>query len=424
MKLKIILPALLIILFTQFVSAQNDCTKKFSVACFGSGQDEYGKVDAPESFYRGKRGLTINVTYNAFTPQAQTAFDYSVQIWQSILNGTVPIKVNVFFLPLGAGGLLGITFPNGVKNFPNAPVADVWYPTSLANQLAGVEQNVGESDFDMYINSSANWYYGTDGNCPIGKYDLCSIALHEMGHGFGIVGLSKIDSFNVGSFGLLTLNDFSPALISFPWPELDTLPGIFDHHLMTSDGTNITATFANPSDTLATIFKSNSVYWNGIFGLQYNNSVEPKIYAPATFALGSSMVHLDEATFPVGNPNELMTPFAASHSSNHNPGPVAIAILKDIGWNVDPTFNSADELQIADYRLQISPNPANDFITVNNLSHKQGEIILTDLAGRILLNENVSSDEMKIDVHDLSPGIYFVGLKNKESRSVVKMVKD
>ncbi len=414
-----------ILLFgSQYLNAQTNCTHLFSVACYGSGDVVFSKVVPPPSFYRGTRGLAINVTYTGITAPAQTAFDYSKQIWESILNGTVPIKINVYFFPLGAGGTLGITFPNGRKNFSGALVNDVWYPTSLANQLAGVELNAGESDFDIFLNSSVNWYFGTDGNCPAGKYDFVSVALHEMGHGFGFVGLSKIDSLGVGSIGTLTLNDFAPAFTSFPWPELDTLPGIFDHFLMTSNGTLLSqGAFQNPSDTLATIFKSNQIYWSGINALQFNNNLEPKIYSPSTFALGSSMVHLNEATYPNGSINELMTPFSASHSSNHNPGPIALAILKDIGWNIDPNYNSIDELLIADSRFQIVPNPVISQLAVYNMQSSVKSISISDLTGRILLEKTVSDSENKINVSDFESGIYFIEMKSESENSVLKFVK-
>lgn len=426
MKKTILLSFFLLSIGFKNINAQTNCEVKFGVACYGSSENIFSKVDVPPSFYRGTRGLAINVNYTGFTAPAQAAFDYSKQIWESILNGTQTIKINVYFLALGSGGLLGITFPNGRKNFSGALVSDVWYPTSLANQLAGTELNVGESDFDMYLNSSANWYFGTDGICPTGKYDFASVALHEMCHGFGLVGLSKIDTAGLGSFGLLTLADFAPAFTSFPWPELDTLPGIFDHYLMTSNGALISqGAFQNPSDTLATIFKSNQIYWSGIYGLQFNNNIEPKIYAPPTFSLGSSMVQLDEATYPNGNENELMTPFATAHSSNHNPGPIAIAILKDIGWNVDPNYNDVNNIQNSNSEFQIYPNPVTDEFRVSGSEFRLGNSIsISDLAGRILLQQNISEQENKIDVSNFTSGIYFVELKTESGNSILKFVKE
>ena len=59
----------------QFSNAQINCAPKFGVACYGSSENVFSKEDAPQSFYRGTRGLTINVNYTGFSAPAQAAFD-------------------------------------------------------------------------------------------------------------------------------------------------------------------------------------------------------------------------------------------------------------------------------------------------------------------------------------------------------------
>ena len=56
-------------------------------------------------------------------------------------------------------------------------------------KLMGKEMN-GPKDADIIcsINSSADWYFGTNGNTPNSKYDLVTVALHEITHGLGFAG--------------------------------------------------------------------------------------------------------------------------------------------------------------------------------------------------------------------------------------------
>src|SRR6187549_1940294 len=119
---------------------------------------------------------TIDITYNFVPAEAQVAIEHAAGIWEGILVSPVPIKAMVTWAPLGASAL-GITFPNGRKDFPSAPFAQTWYATALANSIAGEELNPGENDFEIFLSSSANWYYGTDGATPTGQYDLVSAAL-------------------------------------------------------------------------------------------------------------------------------------------------------------------------------------------------------------------------------------------------------
>ena len=58
-----------------------------------------------------------------------------------------------------------------------------------------------------------------------------------------------------------------------------------------------------------------------------------KIFAPAVFQGGSSYSHLNEATFPAGNVNSLMTPAIGRGETILNPGPATLAIFKQMGWS-------------------------------------------------------------------------------------------
>ncbi|HRD52927.1 MAG TPA: hypothetical protein PKY96_09815 [Flavobacteriales bacterium] len=276
---------------------------------------------------------TFTITHFGTPAGAQPAIERAAEIWGSILVSDVPIKVAVSWFPLGASAL-GVTFPNGRKDFPGAPVASTWYASCLANSIAGTELNPGEDDINVYLNASTNWYLGLDGNTPTGQYDLVTIALHELGHGLGFVGLAKKTGAE-GSFGQVLMSDFAPLITTFPWPEQEGLPGIFDRYLTsTANGPLIDLT--NPSNALGTAFTSNQVFFNGSYAMAANGGQQARIYAPGSFAIGSSCVHLNESTYPVGNPNELMTPFGSPGNANHWPGPIAIGIMRDIGWVVNP----------------------------------------------------------------------------------------
>ncbi len=348
------------------------------------------------------RAATFTITYNAAPAEVQTAIQYSADIWSSILVSPVPIKLLVNWFPLGAA-TLGITFPNGRRDFPNAPMDSTWYATSLANSIAGNELNVGENDFEIWINSSTNWYYGTDGMPGVGQYDLVSIALHEMCHGLGFVGLSKKVS-TTGSFGLLQASDFSPLFTTFPWPQLDTLPSVFDRHLENSSS-NALIDLGNPSAPLGSAFTSNQVYFGGALANVANGGSHVRIYAPSAWALGSSCVHLNEATYPVGNANELMTPFSAAHVANHWPGPVCLAILRDIGWTIAPDVGIAEET-IDVPQLICYPDPTTTELRFS-LRHDErvGSIMINDITGRTMI---AAKGQRSIDVSALAQGTYAI----------------
>jgi len=371
----------------------------------------------------GQNPAVFNITYNSFTPQAQTAFAYAANIWTNTLESTVPIKVNAFFTPL-VSGLLGITFPNGIKDFPGAPMDSTWYATSLANSIAGTELNPGQFDIDLYLNSSINWYTDTTGSVPATQYDLVSIILHEICHGLGFASLAK-KSGTVGSFGLLQASDFAPLVTSFPWPALDTLPSVFDRYLINSLGQPLD-TFTNPSTALGNQLTNNNVYFSGPNAVSANGNINPRMYAPTTFSLGSNVLHLNEATYPTGNINELMTPNAASANANHNPGPICIGILKDIGWTINPLLGISENGN-EDENIFIYPNPSSKFAvcSLQLAKNTEARFSLRDVLGKEILSIskkiNSGHHSEKFNVSKLQPGIYFLNLTG-DNFSIAKKI--
>ncbi len=344
---------------------------------------------------------TFTITHFGTPPDAQLAIQHAADIWGSILMSDVPIKVAVSWTALGTT-TLGVTFPNGRRDFTNAPVMATWYATALANSIAGSELNAGEDDINVYLNSSTNWYTGTDGNTPAGQYDLVSVALHELGHGIGFVGLAKkVES--EGSFGLLQASDFAPLITTFPWPQQDTLPGIFDRFLR-APTLEILVDVPNPSAQLGSFLTCNQLAWNGPNGLAASGGGTIRIYAPTTFALGSSCVHLNEATYPVGNPHELMTPFSSAGQSNHWPGAICIGMLRDIGWTLAPGVG-LDEVFL-DAWLQVVPNPVTSQLMLNvDPAQANTTFNIVDLSGRTVLT---ALAQRAVDVSMLEAGTYSV----------------
>lgn len=348
---------------------------------------------------------TFSITHFGTPPEAQVAIAHAADIWGGILVSDVPIKVAVSWSPLG-GSTLGVTFPNGRRDFQDSPEPSTWYATALANSIAGTELNPGEDDINVYLNSSTNWYYGLDGATPAGQYDLVSVALHELGHGLGFVGLAKKVG-SEGSFGTLQASDFAPLITTFPWPQQDTLPGIFDRFL-TSTASGPLIFLDNPGTLLGTAFTSNQVFFNGAYAMAANGGSSARIYAPSVFALGSSCVHLNEATFPAGNTNELMTPFSTAGQSNHWPGPIAIGVMRDIGWTVAPDVGIHDELTASHTQVTCTDGR----LSIAGLLSPE-TVLLLDARGRVI--DSFRSDRIQ-DLNGLASGIYAVSAASWSSR--------
>jgi uncharacterized repeat protein (TIGR01451 family) len=284
-----------------------------------------------------------------FPEEAKAAFNAAAALWGNLLQSSVPITINACWADLGSSSsILGYSGGgNLLRDFTGAPRANTWYAVSLANALAG--SDLVPSNFDMHItyNRYFSWYYGTDGATPAGQYDFMSVVLHEIAHGLNFSG-SMSYAGGSGSWGYSTGH-----------------PNIYDTFMR--DGTANpgrllidTGVYPNPSTALGTALTSQSIWFHGANAMAANSGQRVKMYAPSTWAAGSSYSHLDYATFS-GGANRLMVYAISSGVSIHDPGPVALGMLKDMGW---PGASAV----VADVAIAITDTP--DPIIINgNLTY-------------------------------------------------------
>jgi len=75
------------------------------------------------------------------------------------------------------------------------------------------------------------------------------------------------------------------------------------------------------------------------------------------------------------------------------------------------TVVSVEDLAI-EMNVSVYPNPTTDFVTLNfqdaeNIGANSG-LTLTDMNGKIILQENITETEKQLDFSNYSPGIYFI----------------
>ncbi len=367
------------------------------------------------------QGSTFIFTNAGTTAQMDTALNYTGRIWGKFLNSTIPIKVNIYYTNLGSASNLAITIPNGRRDFTNSPLDSIWYASSLANSLALAELNPGESDMDIYVNSNVNWYLDTLGNPVAGQYDFVTVILHEMGHGLAFLSLAKIET-GLGSFGLVDAGDILPLVASFPFPDLQGKPSSFAYYMENVSGQSLidTTIFQNNSASLETQFTSNSVYFDGPISLAQNGGTRIRLYAPSTYASGSSMQHLNESTFPASDPNSLMTPFINTQEVHHHPGDLTIAMMEDMGWNVNYIQNTDEEIEHIHFTF--FPNPANENVLIYPQTG-QATISLIDLQGRVVDQFEIDSNApVNLNVSELERGCYLLEITSENHHSTAKLI--
>lgn len=281
----------------------------------GIEEDANTFVPPPAGFsFGGERSTAFIVNFNNFPPEAQTAFNFAVDIWASLIDSPIAVRIDATWEPLPSGALAQAGPNNLHENFQGAAFPDIYYASALANALTG-EDLSPQSDIDCSINSEANWYFGTDGNPTSGTFDLVTAALHEIGHGLGIIGSAyyQNDYGFIGTAGT---------------------PYIFDTFVELDDGSAI-MDLPNGSLILGEALTSDALFWGGPEAEELPGPSLPRIFAPADYALGTSYSHLNESSYPPGSQNALMTPSLNTAEAQHDPGPNVLAMLRDMGWSAE-----------------------------------------------------------------------------------------
>ena len=297
-------------------------------------QDEFSRILPPDAFLKARQNPRARlaptsqfiVTYTGFSPQAQAAFQYAVDIWASLLVSSVPVRIQANWTTQDRG-ILGSAGPTEIRvGSDGTQKANGIYAIALAEKIARRQLNHPDSaDISADFNKNNNWYYGTDANPPTGQTDLVSVVLHEICHGLGFIGYFGVpDNSNVGQY------------------LSSGFPGVYDHFIENAQGQRLvtsTDLFPDNSAALFRQFTSNNLFFNGPI-LKQKTGQRAKLYAPSTFSKGSSIYHLDESTYPARNPNSLMTPQLGNAEAIHSPGPLVLNMLADMEWKTTSVLHT------------------------------------------------------------------------------------
>ncbi len=304
-------------------------------------------ADGAGEGFNDTTAITAEGSNNAATlgQQRLNLFNYAAGIWGAFLDSKVPIIINSKFDPLtpcsSGGGVLGSSGATGLSaDFPNAPIANTFYPTALASKLSGVDRNGATAEINATFNSSIDtaclgtgtkFYYGLDNTTPSGRVNLLVVLLHEFGHGLGF------QYFGNGTTGVLP----------------NGIPDIFSR--LTYDR-SVGKYWSNMTDAerVASATNSGNVLWDGANVKIASNFLTAgretatgrvQLYTPAAYEAGSSISHWDTGSFP----NLLMEP-----AINYNL-PLTLDLtrqqMRDIGWYRDTNLDL-----VADTITNVTPS--------------------------------------------------------------------
>lgn len=247
--------------------------------------------------------LTFTANYTGGTVQQQTATTAAMNSLAAFFSNSINLKVAVTITDLGNSSTLG----SSSANFSQS--GTYFYATPLFNavtstDLAGATTSV---TITMNTNSGINWGYAA--SAPgAGNYSWQSVVMHEVIHSMG---------FYDG------ITDATGGLANAGYT-------IFDSFTVRNPGNTAFTSFTTNAQR-ATAITSNQLYWNGAFGKAANGGNPVQLFAPSTFATGSTYSHIDPSQTGVGG---LLFPALADNTFYAGPTAVELGIMRDMGWTL------------------------------------------------------------------------------------------
>lgn len=382
--------------------------------CYGSDKvvKSYIPVDTSvnTSILSSEKKSNIIVSYSLFPEEAKEAFEYAVDIWESIIESPVPIYMRANWRKMDKN-VLGSCGPTDyLTNFKNIPQDGRYYPISVAEKLSQKEIT-GENSPDMSatFNKEINWYFGTDGNVPDSLYDFVTVVLHEIGHGLGFTGFFFVNQ-DLGTYGYYEIGEAAA----------------FDILVQRNTGEFLvdTKVYKNPSEELRKALESGFLYAYSPVALFNSGGILPRLYAPSRWNEGSSLYHLNDATYPAGNENSLMTHAFGRAEAIHWPGPITQGIMADIGWQ--HLYIDFEELKD---REEVSPLSFDVFIESDFKLDTSSLFVffsLDSFQNHIDSIPLIATDEAGFFTAQLNPGenvaelFYYISARDVKTRTFVR----
>ena len=343
-------------------------------------------VPATQSANLERRSKFV-VNYKNFPDWAKNQVQAAIDLWAANFDSKVEINVDATWSRSSTADILGSARPDRYyARFTGAPDSSLWYASALANAIAGKDLDLDNPEIIIQINSEAEWDLDGLGKPTRYEYDLKSVMFHELAHGLGFLSTSsyifdRTKGQNVG-------------ILEQPTP--------FDAFLQTQDGNRL-ADLPSPSFELGQALNSKLV-WSGAEGIAANNGTNPVMYTPSNYDAGSSVSHLDENTFANSGTNAVMTPNLEAGEVFNEPGPILLAMMKDLRNKPAPGLAAGVPSEVLNAQALIAD--ASAIITFSPPLNSR----TTQVSEYIIKNVNTGKEKSVTD----SPAI-ITGLKNGTS---------
>jgi hypothetical protein len=258
-----------------------------------------------------------------WTSQQMADVATSINEWQSCITNTPGrnIQIHMFWNQLNVAG--GKSLGGSINQRMQAD-GHLWNSTEYVWRT-GQQVITNNYGYDTAIRldttaAGTSWNFGSD-TPTSGEVDFRSVLTHELGHSLGWD--TSYDRYYDDWGWMYTSGSAGKYFGVTTW----------DENLVDSTGNKpINGQTGTPGNFNQT---DNPVYFDGVNAVAVYGDIVP-VYAPATYSLASSLIHLDEATFG----SSLMSSSIGLGQTARTISELEWAMMEDMGWNIVPEPSS------------------------------------------------------------------------------------
>ena len=265
----------------------------------------------------------FQITYETrVPPDVRMVVEEAARRWTALLVIPVPIRVRIGWIE--GVGPNGFAWPNLVREV-TASGQPVDVPSALADARAGRDVQPGFDDMNIFFKAVKGRHFDFEKPVPRGKTDFLTVVMHEFGHGLGLSTAAFVpwEAPFEASIGLP--NEFVNFFdFSFPVPPRDGVPTLFDTHVYDATGTPVSK-LRNPSRRL----------YNALTGpISFRGPASEAAFGGPVPLDRGSVSHISREALQSTDPDWQMAPETGMSVAQHDPGPLTLAMLVDLGWTL------------------------------------------------------------------------------------------
>ena len=197
--------------------------------------------------------------------------------------------------------------------------------------------------------------------------------------------------------------------------------GIYDVMITDSIGCSqsVSIELVEPTILSVSVTQTNVIAGNlGMIDLTVNGATANYTYSWSNDAISEDLFNLNVGYYEVTvlDANNCSAVIGATISSSIT----AVGHTESVDATITDNVATINEDQLLDFEMNVYPNPATDAAIVSWTGIEVNKMYIQNMNGQIVYEQGATTNQMKVNVSDLSAGVYLVVLETSANQHITK----